>query len=202
VATPHPTTDVAISGTLACVTDVFSGLRVIDITNPQSPRLVGAVETSGNALGVAIEGRTAVVVHTAEMFPALLPDPVRAKIAERAESLDGARAVAFSDSRGPASDWVAGLDVIDLADPSHPRILGSVDTPGAGEGIAVSGNRAYVADGVAGLQVIDIANPQSPRIAAGLYIPGSAIGVVVSDSHVYIGVSKSGLAILPLACGS
>ena len=37
------------------------GLQVIDITNPESPQIVGSVDTPGDACGVAVSGTHAYV---------------------------------------------------------------------------------------------------------------------------------------------
>jgi hypothetical protein len=43
--TPHQAADVTVSGTYAYVADYLSGLQVIDITDPESPQIVGSVDT-------------------------------------------------------------------------------------------------------------------------------------------------------------
>jgi hypothetical protein len=45
---------VAVSGTYAYVADGNAGLRVIDVTNPQTPTIVGNADTPGAAFGVAV----------------------------------------------------------------------------------------------------------------------------------------------------
>ena len=54
VDTPGLAASVTISGTLAYVADEASGLQVIDITNPQSPQIVGSVGTPGAAADVDV----------------------------------------------------------------------------------------------------------------------------------------------------
>ena len=51
----------AVSGTHAYVADDYSGLQVIDITNPASPQIVGSVDTPGGAMDVAVSGTYAYV---------------------------------------------------------------------------------------------------------------------------------------------
>jgi hypothetical protein len=46
--------NLALSGNYACMTDDTSGLRVIDVSNPQSPTEVGYYDTPWNARGVAL----------------------------------------------------------------------------------------------------------------------------------------------------
>jgi hypothetical protein len=53
---PGVVRDVAVSGSYAYVADGDAGLRVIDVSNPSSPREVGAYDTPGDAWGVAVSG--------------------------------------------------------------------------------------------------------------------------------------------------
>ena len=53
--------DAAVSDTLACIADDSGGLQVVDIRVPESPEIVGSVETPSRAYGVAIAGTHAFV---------------------------------------------------------------------------------------------------------------------------------------------
>jgi hypothetical protein len=83
VDTPGNAVGVAISGTLAYVADYYCGLQVIDIANPESPRIVGNVDTPGLVHGVAVgeahvyvtddwTGFWILPLHCAESPPAVL----------------------------------------------------------------------------------------------------------------------------------
>jgi hypothetical protein len=58
--------DVAVSGSYAYVADNWAGLRVIDVSNPSSPREVGFYDTPGYAYGVAVSGTYAYVADVWE----------------------------------------------------------------------------------------------------------------------------------------
>ena len=164
VDTPGYACGVAVSGTHAYVADGYSGLQVIDITNPASPQIVGSVDTPGDACGVAVSGTHAYVADDAVRSPGdrhhESPEPP-----DRGQRGHAGRMPAAWPSRAPTptsrtSD--SGLQVIDITNPQSPQIVGSVDTPGYAHGVAVSGTHAYVADDDSGLQVIDITNPAEP----------------------------------------
>ncbi len=55
---PDYTKGVAISGSHAYVANEQAGLQVIDITNPESPKIVGSVDTPVFAEGVAVLPQT------------------------------------------------------------------------------------------------------------------------------------------------
>jgi hypothetical protein len=59
--TYHYAYGVAVSGAYAYVADYNAGLRVIDVSNPSSPREVGFYDTPYYASGVAVSGSYAYV---------------------------------------------------------------------------------------------------------------------------------------------
>ena len=107
--------DVAISGTVAYVTDGYSGLRVIDVSNPGVMFILVTVDTPGFAHGVAISGT---VAYVADGFSGLQvidvsnsADPV---ILGTVDTPDQARGVAVSGNEAYVADGTSGLQVIDL----------------------------------------------------------------------------------------
>ncbi|MFM6592768.1 MAG: hypothetical protein ACKPJH_08845, partial [Dolichospermum sp.] len=50
-----------VVGNYAYVTDYYSGLQIIDISNPTTPTLKGNYDTSGSAIGVQVVGNYAYV---------------------------------------------------------------------------------------------------------------------------------------------
>ncbi len=61
VDTPDRAYGVVVAGSYAYVADYYSGLQVIDISDPTSPWIVGSVDTPGSAYGVAVAGSYAYV---------------------------------------------------------------------------------------------------------------------------------------------
>jgi hypothetical protein len=65
IDTPAVAWDVSVVGGLAYVADRFSGLRVIDVSNPALPVEVGFIETPGSAQDVSVVGGLAFVADVA-----------------------------------------------------------------------------------------------------------------------------------------
>ncbi len=59
--TPGHALDVAVAGSYAYIADGYSGLQVIDISNPAVPAIVGSVDTPDSAVGAAVAGAYAYV---------------------------------------------------------------------------------------------------------------------------------------------
>jgi hypothetical protein len=67
---------VAVAGSHAYVADEYSGLQVVDISNPAAPAIVGSVGTPGGAYGVAVAGSHVFVAASfagVQVFPAQCP---------------------------------------------------------------------------------------------------------------------------------
>ncbi|MFQ5595075.1 MAG: LamG-like jellyroll fold domain-containing protein, partial [Anaerolineae bacterium] len=156
-------------------TDDFSsggGLRVVDVSNPASPRQVGAYDVpAGNPKDVAVSGGYAYVAW----------EP--------------------GDPWGFGGGGNGGLYVLDVSNPAGPHQVGTYDTPGGANSVAVSGDPsagsgqayAYVTwvfegwpSSRSGLHVVDISNPASPRQVGVYSTPDSATSVAVSGTYAYV----------------
>ena len=187
VDTPGSAYRIAVSGTLAYVADVSSGLQVIDISNPASPTILGSVDTPGNALGIAVSGTVAYVADDSSGLQLIdVSNPSSPAIIGSVDTPGQASGVAVSGTLAYVGDWESGLQVIDVSNPAFPSILGSVDTPGQAWGVAVSGALAYLADYEGGFTAIDVSNPSSPKLLDSVSTPFYPVGVVLSGTLAYV----------------
>ncbi|MBK9302846.1 MAG: T9SS type A sorting domain-containing protein, partial [bacterium] len=189
----------AILGTYAYVADSYSGLQVIDITNPASPQIVGSVNTPGSARGVAISGTYAYVAGDYAGLQVIdITNPASPQIVGGVDTPGNAVGVTISGTYAYVADYEFGLQVIDIANPASPQIVGSVDTPNYANGVAIMGACAYVANYSSGLQVIDITDPASPQIVGSVNTPGFARGVAISGPYAYVADGESGFQVIDI----
>jgi len=194
---------VAISGTYAYVAGDYSGLQVIDITNPENPQITGSVDTPGSARGVAISGTHAYVADDWSGLQVIdITNPESPQIVGFVDTHGDARGVAISGTYAyVAANW-SGLQVIDITNPEIPQIVGVVYLAGEETGVAVSGNFAYVTIGggttfdFPGFHVIDVTNPQSPPNVYSVDTPGQAVDVALSGSYAYVAAYYDGLQVV------
>ncbi len=162
--------------------------------------LIGSVDTSGYANGVAVSGNTAFVVsEDSDLLAIDVSTPSQPKIIGSADSWGYAVAVAGNTAFVAGK---SGLHVIDITTPSQPKIIGFVETPGIALGVAVAGNTAFVADFSSGLQVIDISTPSQPRIIGSVDTPGHAFGVAVAGNTAFVADGNSGLQVIDISTPS
>jgi hypothetical protein len=141
--------DVAISGKYVYVVGGWSGVRVVDISSPAKPVLVGGPETPGSPL----TGQSAEVVQGGKMYVA---HEDGFEILDVSDSLAPIRLGGYGMARRVRQAVVENarayigtestLRVLDLADLSLPQQVGEFgdDLPPSCTHLAAAGDRAYV----------------------------------------------------------
>ena len=195
--------DVHVSGSYAYVANEYSGLQVIDISNPQQPVIVGSTDTTSNDLlyanGVYASGSYAYVVDNTSGigFQVVnVENPQQPVFLGRVDSPFYAHDISVSGPYAYVVDdtFNRGLKIIDITNPQQPAIIGSMFIFYS-KGVDVSGSYAYVADGDNGLDVIDISNPRVLEIAGHMDTPDYANAIYVSGSYAYVADGDNGLEV-------
>jgi hypothetical protein len=177
-------------------TDLF----VLDVRDPESPRIVAFYSTIGGAVDVVLSGDYAFLAeHTSGLEVVDISDPEGPSYAGLYDSPGAALAVAINGDYAYVADYTSGLRVVDISDPTTPVLAGSYATPSEAWGVAVSGNYAYVADGASGLQVVDISDPTNPSGAGSYSTPDHAYQVAIQGDYAYVADGASGLQVLDIS---
>ena len=168
---------------------------MVDLTVPESPRVVAHLDPGAVSALVAVDRRVYVAARYAglvvldchepkQVRPQVVPTP-RASDAVAASPASSARDLFYMAERsglyGPP-----GLKVVDVTNPDGPEVVGFVEVPVSARGVFVHGDWAYVAAASAGLQIIDAANPRNPRIVGALDTENLSHAVSVVDDYAYI----------------
>jgi hypothetical protein len=163
-----PAGQIAASGTHVYL--YADGLRVIDVTDPAQPRLVGA----------------------------LSPDDNNGPFGVYANDMDAAGHYVYVGFRSEVRGGRLEMEIIDVSDPARPERVGEYRKLQYGwglESIEVIGNYAYLSSLDHGLEVINVSDPSNPRRSGG----NSAFrghDVTVHGEFVYIAAGDDGLIIV------
>jgi len=161
-----------------------AALRIADVSDPSSPRIIGDVMLPGLVRGVAASEEYAYIAADANAGLRVIDvrtpwDAVEVGFHDTPGSADD---VAVWGTFAFVADGAAGLRVIDVSAPASPVEVGSYDTAGYAFGVAVRDGYAYVADYAQGLRVIHVDPPANP-VEVGFYdTPGYAIDVFLYES--------------------
>jgi len=164
------------------------GLKVLDISTPDSPTEIGSLDTPGYAAGIHVSGSTAFMADCSSLEIVSILEPANPFLMSSI-SIPGGNAKEVFAEGGFAfvADNGHGLYAIDVKDQSNPRLAGQYDIPEMESfyvnGVVVSKGYAYIASGNLSLSVVNVSDPYSLVPQKGY--PVDPIGVALSGSTVY-----------------
>ena len=191
---------VKIVGNYAYIANRDSGLRIVNISNPNVPALTGTFNTTGYSWGVDISGNYAYIADgSAGLQIVNISNPAAPSLTGTYNTSGSAYHVRVAGSYAYVADGSAGLNIVDIANPAAPVSIGSYNTPGSALGVQIVGSYAYIADGSQGLRILDVSNPAAPVSVGSYDTSGSAYGIYVSGDYAYIADDYQGLKIIDIS---
>lgn len=154
------TIGVAVSEPLAYVADAHDGLKIVDVSSPFSPTLVGVYDPIHWVDSVAVAGNLAYVGDHGGLRIVDVSDPSTPVEIGSCDTPDIVNAVVISGTIAYLSASGAGMMAIEVFSPLTPTLVATFNTPGVVWHTALAGHHAYVADGHGGLLILE-------RTAAG-----------------------------------
>lgn len=148
----------AADGTFLVVAAGEVGLQVVDLEDPSAPRLLGTIDTPGDAGSVVIRGGVA-LVSDSSLLAVDLQDGHAAPILGHLAGFSSL-GIDADDSYVYAGNG-DGLDVYDASIPGEPRLLGSADLYYGAWDVDVAGGYAFVANRYGGLKIFSIDDPNN-----------------------------------------
>ena len=175
-------TDVEVRGNYAYVavtgtaTGQSSGLRVIDISDPESPEIVGGLNYSNSGiLCLTVDGDLAYLAYSGVEGVKIIDisDPEDPEIIGTIKSVY-ATEIVISNDFAYIADPELGLVIVDVSDPDSPIRVTRLNLEGRLVDIAVQGDFAYLTfqtDALEyGLYVCDISDHENPFLENALVV--------------------------------
>lgn len=161
--TPDGSSDVFIENNYAYIAEGMAGMRIVDITDPANPELVGTfVVPISPCNRVKIQGNYA---YLAENYPGFqivdITDPTNPVSIGSYNTFDWAYGLCVYDNYA----YVTGdlfFQIIDISDPENPSLMRTIRGLRPPNNIDVVGNYAYVISLQSGLHIYNVANPANP----------------------------------------
>lgn len=188
--------DLAFAGHYVCILDERpSRLRVVDLSLPEAPRLVGEVALPllvDRQSNLAVDGRYAYVAVDWWLLIVDLVDPAAPTVVGEPTEQRDARRLAASDNHVYLAAGNDGLRILDVFNPMDPREVASISGIGSVYNVVVEQARAYVVSD-SGLHVIDIGDPERPQPLGHLAMLGlNWLCLTVDDTRVFVLQSRVG----------
>jgi hypothetical protein len=200
-----------VRGNIAYLTNVVPGsctsvcqgqLRILDITNPSSPTLLGTYNGLNAGWEVQVVDAYAYVADGDNGLQIIdISDPHHPSLAGSYTALAYARAVRIVGQQAYVADVQSGLHIFNITDPHYP--LHQASTLSIAWSVQVVYDLAYVAGVSAGVQVVDISKPGQPSqlFPADSPYPGfwSVYDAIVVDQMAYVAASYEGVHIFDVS---
>lgn len=195
-------THVRIAGTYAYLSTRASGMKVIDISDPKNPVLVGELDTPGITESITISGNCAYLAEGDDGLAIVdVADPTRPQLIGRSPTYGYASDVAVRGTFAYVADGLRGIWVFDVADPNRPqRIRGysgvtkTTGRMGAVNSIHINDNVLY-ATHKHGVNIFKV-RPQGRLELIGVFDTLGEVehptGIVVQGSYAYVSATTEG----------
>ncbi|MGD9899214.1 MAG: putative Ig domain-containing protein [Calditrichaceae bacterium] len=179
------------------VTNVWSGLQVLDVTSPENPRELGVYRSEHRAHNVFVHDKYAYMSE--ELYGVEILD-----ISNPSDIVSVGRIRTKGDAFWVVAEYpyvyvaeeLLGVNIYDISDLNAPKLIGNYDTPRWAWGLFIDGSILYVADKNGGLIILDISNPALP-VRLGQYAQMSnAKTVQVDNGTAYVANGPDGLWIV------
>jgi hypothetical protein len=173
---PDFTTSLTVHEGYAYLTNLATGLTVIDLRDPGHPSVASQTTISRFPQDVAVADGYAYVTT-------ILPTPDEEKVK-------------------PNPRPYGGLTVVNVTDPTQPHVVGTYAAYpdeyydlGQHWAVAVVGRYAIVGPPDKWLHVLDVSDPAAPRPAQSIRVPSGVFDVAVAGDVVYVAAREGGLMV-------
>jgi hypothetical protein len=181
---PHFSQGIFVSGNYAFIACSYSGLWIMDVSNPSNPLLIGTYDTPDQAMDVTVSGSYAYLANEYSGMRILdvsnIASPILVGSYEDMILLDIAVSgdYAFNAS-------IDGLYIINISDPSDPSLVVRYGAPPIGN-VAISGHLAYLGMQFTGIYVLNIAEPSMPYLMDTYSMSGDVEDIYVCGVYIYV----------------
>ena len=194
--TPGYACAVYVQDNYAYVADGDRGLRIIDVSTPETPREASSLEMT-TACGVYVQGQYAYIADIGLRIIDV-SNPYNPQDMAYHETPGVACDVYVRHNLAYVADEWCGLRIIDVSDPMDLHEVSHAQTPGHAWGVYVTGSLAYIAAYGAGLRVVDVRNPIEPLEVAFHETANHALDATVMGSRIYIAAAGQGMLVYHL----
>ena len=197
IKTPGFATSIEFLDGYAYLTDIQSGLYVIDVRNRHQPRTVAIQPTSGDAMGVNLfksdvnETFGYIADGNSGLQVIDLSTPNRPTWLHRYDASGEAHGIdILHTEEGGRIAYVAcgigGIKIVEFESAFDAVFRHRIPLTGTAVDVRVENGHAYVAAGESGLIIMEIGNPDNPRTVSHVRTAAPAWGVEIRGGYVYL----------------
>ncbi len=192
--------NIFLKDNLLYVTNVWSGLQILDVSNLEDPKEIGAFITENRSFNTYVEDNYAYISNELGGVVVLdVSDPANMRQVARIETEGKAHWVVARFPYVYVAEEAAGVRIYNIENLNTPRHVGSYDSPGWAWGLFLDGDNLYLSDKSGGMRILDVSNPASPT-EIGKYDRMKHVKTVqVVDDIAYVSNGPAGLWIFDVS---
>jgi hypothetical protein len=188
----------ALTGNLILQAAENHGLRVMDVSNPTNPVLLGTGNPSDHAgYAIALAGERA---YVADYWTGLLvfdfAQPAQPALTGSFNTSREILEVQTRDSLALVAAGDYGLALLDLNSAATPTELGHLEVGGRVRGLAMANELVLLAAEQAGLLIVDVEHPAQPKALGRWNDAPPAFDVAVMGRHAIVAGLGSGVHVI------
>lgn len=199
--TAHYAARLAFSGTLALVADTRGGLHLLDMAQPEHPRLLAALTDVGTIVDVVVDGSFAYLAddrHGSGLLVVDISTPTAPRVVGQYHT-EATSDVVVWQHLAIVGDEAGVLHVVDVQDYARPRVLGSLSVPGSIQRVVLLPPHVLVASDSAGLHVVEITPEHQLALRASVPMPGRALDIALVDHIAYVAAESGGIQVVDVS---
>lgn len=176
-----------------------NGLKVVDVSDPTAPSVVGEFELQSGAIAMGIAGGVAYVNDDFLGFSLVdVSEPTKPTLIKTDHDFDNVNGIAIDGD--VAYFWVYGdLLVLDVSEPASPKQIGAIDGLGSVLDAWIEGGVAYLGLGDFGTRTLDVSDPTMPAALGEYAPPAGPDAIKVEGGFAYIADDWGGFKVVSLA---
>ena len=178
--------DLTVVQNYAYIADDGSGVKVVDIADPEQPSEVGSCSTPGTALSIAVSNNYLYVADYTEGMRVIdITDPSSPVEVGFCNIPGKTYRVVVSGIYAYVAADQTGLWIIDISDPEAPTTIGVYPKTERFK-FGVSGNYLYITDWSSEVKVVDISDPAEPQVVSSWSLDGQPSDLTISGDYAYV----------------
>ena len=195
-----PADDIAVDRQIAYTLVGFFGVRVIDVSSPESPILLGTWPAGFGVrcLEVLQEDRLLCSLD-GQLSVMDVSTPTNPQVLVQIPELTDIRKIKVRNQRALVASDDGILTLLNVADPSNPIVLGSLQIYNNPKALAFNEAHAYVVHAGPVMSVVGLSDPNDLRWIGPMPIHSSE-DIELADGILLTASVASGIYVLPLQC--
>lgn len=183
----HDSYGITINKSFGYIADGYAGLKIINLSNPSSPVLIGEYETPGTARDVKILDNYAFIADQTEGLQILdITDKSNPTFVSSYNTSGESFDVEISGNYAYIADAYNGLVVLDISSPATPIEIANYSTSTEVVDIELVDNTLYMTEGFGGFSVWDATDPVNLIELGRIVLPHWLLGFEILDNYAFI----------------